>query len=215
MPRNVERDIREEERRRRQILAAGFKLFSEKGIENISLQAVADAADVGIATLYNYYQNKVKLCIAISAEVWKKVLEENIGFKDGNIIVPDSAYELVELYFDLIIKMYKETPEVLRYSGNYKTFICRENVKFDMFKEQFHVLKPVTDMFHIAYEKAKVDKSIRTDIPESEMITTVALSALGMAERYAQGLVWNMNEKQEYTNELLHLKNMMLAWIKG
>lgn len=38
------------------------------GCENVSLQKVADAADVGVATMYKYYQTKVKLVVAIQ---WK------------------------------------------------------------------------------------------------------------------------------------------------
>ena len=52
MARNTERDEREATRRKEQLMKAGFKLFSENGIENVSLQKVADAADVGVATMY-------------------------------------------------------------------------------------------------------------------------------------------------------------------
>ena len=80
MPRNIERDEKEAMRRKEQLMEAGFRLFSQYGIENVSLQRVADAAEVGVATLYNYYQTKVKLVIAISGKIWgdlwKEVLEE-------------------------------------------------------------------------------------------------------------------------------------------
>ena len=70
MPRNIERDEKEAMRRKEQLMEAGFRLFSQYGIENVSLQRVADAAEVGVATLYNYYQTKVKLVIAISGKIW-------------------------------------------------------------------------------------------------------------------------------------------------
>ena len=71
MARNTERDEREATRRKEQLMKAGFKLFSENGIENVSLQKVADAADVGVATMYKYYQTKVKLVVAISGNCRK------------------------------------------------------------------------------------------------------------------------------------------------
>ena len=52
MPRNIERDEKEAMRRKEQLMEAGFRLFSQYGIENVSLQRVADAAEVGVATLY-------------------------------------------------------------------------------------------------------------------------------------------------------------------
>ena len=71
MPRNVEKDVKEELIRRKNLLEAGLKLCSERRIESVGLQEIADEASVGIATLYNYYGNKVNLVNAISAYMWK------------------------------------------------------------------------------------------------------------------------------------------------
>ena len=38
MPRNIERDEKEAMRRKEQLMEAGFRLFSQYGIENVSLQ---------------------------------------------------------------------------------------------------------------------------------------------------------------------------------
>lgn len=57
---------------RSSLLEAGLKLCSERGIESVSLQEIADEDSVGIATLYNYYGNKINLVNAISAYMWKR-----------------------------------------------------------------------------------------------------------------------------------------------
>lgn len=61
MPRNIERDKREADRRKNQLIEAGFRLFSQNGIETVSLQKVADAANVSPATMYKYFLTKEKL----------------------------------------------------------------------------------------------------------------------------------------------------------
>ena len=48
MGRNSERDEREAIRRKNQLINAGFELFSANGIETVSLNAVAEKADVGV-----------------------------------------------------------------------------------------------------------------------------------------------------------------------
>ena len=75
MGRNTERDEREAIRRKTQLIHAGFELFSENGIETVSLNAVAEKADVGVATMYNYFQNKVNFVIAISTKIWGEMWE--------------------------------------------------------------------------------------------------------------------------------------------
>ena len=215
MARNIERDEKEAERRRKQLLEAGFDLFSRHGIEAISLQMVADTAEVGVATLYNYYQNKLSLVIAISAEVWENVRKELLEPFGLKALEGMNAYQLIEYYCDSIISLYRNKPEVLRFSANYKTYICREGVSQEQLKVQLDVLKPIGVRFHRKYEEAKTDGSIRTDLSEWELFTTFILTMLGMAERYAQGVVWADNPAGNHVKELLYLKEMLLAWVKG
>jgi hypothetical protein len=70
-------------------------------------------------------------------------------------------------------------------------------------------------MYHKLYEQAKVDHSIRTDLSEQELFTTVAIAMLAVAERYAQGIVWANDHKTDHTQELKYLKEMLLMWCKG
>lgn len=214
MPRNIEKDAREELLRRKNLLEAGLKLCSENGIESIKLQEIADEAGVGIATLYNYYGNKVNLINAISANMWKNVWEENITTIGADVLDSYNAYQRVEAYFDLMIYLYKEHPEILRFSSYYKTYMNQENVDKAEENDHLDVVAPIAAIFHDLYEKAQTDKSIRTDIDEQTMFTTLALTMLGMAERYAQGLVWASNDENDYTKELILLKEMMLKWLR-
>lgn len=215
MPRNVEKDAKEELIRRKNILEAGLRLFSKRGIESVSLQEIADEAGVGIATLYNYYKNKVNLVNVISANMWKNVWDKNIAEVGADVLETYNAYQRIEGYFDLMIQLYREHPEILRFSSYYKTYMNQENVEKAEANEHLNVVDPIAVIFHTLYEKAQIDKSIRTDIDEHTMFTTLALTMLGMAERYAQGLVWASNDENDYTKELTILKNMMLQWLEN
>ncbi len=104
---------------------------------------------------------------------------------------------------------------MLRFSSYYKTYINMDNVEKIENNEHLDVLAPISDIFHNLYEKAKIDKSIRTDVDEHKLFTMLALTMLGMAERYAQGLVWAGNGENDYTTELILLKDMMLQWLKN
>lgn len=212
MARNIDRDEREAERRKKHLLKAGLELFSKHGIEAVSLQMVAETADVGVATLYKYYQNKLNLVVAISASVWETAWKEVLQAVGLEALERRNAYQLVEFYCDSIIRIYQERPEILCFSANYKSYICREGTSEEQLAAQLDILKPVGMLFHRKYEAAKADGSIRTDLPEEELFTTITLTMLGMAERYAQGLVWAGSSTGDYGTELSHLKDMLLAW---
>ncbi|MBM5812715.1 MAG: TetR/AcrR family transcriptional regulator [Gammaproteobacteria bacterium] len=55
-------------RRRARLLAAGRTLFVEHGYAATSMEAIAAAAELGIATVYNYFGSKSKLLATILKE---------------------------------------------------------------------------------------------------------------------------------------------------
>jgi len=215
MARNVERDNERELERRDKMMRAGFDLFAERGIENVSLKEIADKANVGIATLYNYYQNKTRLVVALSAHVWGIVWKEYYDSIDKEKFETLKFSQRVENYLDGIIGLYLKHPNILKFSGEYKTYISRQSIERVDVKEHLDALKPLDDIFHASYLEAKKEGSVRTDIPEQELYTTICITMLAMAERYASGIVWYMNDTSNYHNELNYLKEMILAWIKG
>ena len=215
MPRNAERDEREAARRKEQLMKAGFELFSQYGIENVSLQKVADTADVGVATMYKYYQTKVKLVVAISGKIWGSLWNQILEQNGRAFFEKFTAYEDIEFYLDTIIRLYQEQPEMLRFSNNYKNFLYHEKIEDEELKEHLDVLGPLRAMYHKLYEQAKIDHSIRTDISEQQLFTSVAIAMLAVAERYAQGIVWANDHKSDHTQELKYLKEMILTWCRG
>jgi len=212
MTRNIKKDQSEELRRKNQLLEVAFDLFSKQGIESVKLSDIATNANVGIATLYKYYKNKVNLVVEISASIWKKTLEEYLIIHSIEELYSFSAYQLIEIYLDRIIYIYNEHPEFLRFSGNYKTFINQEKASKEDILSHTKVLETLEILFHTKYEEAKIDKSIRTDIEEKEMFFMFTITMLSMAERYALGVVWANTNKENHTKELLYLKEMILNW---
>lgn len=212
MPRNIEKDMQEEARRRKRILEAGLALFSERGIESVSMNAVAVAAGVGPTTLFKYYQTKEKLVIAISGTAWNDVWKEVLSYYGPDSYSKYTAYEMIRNYTDTMIHLYRERPNLLRFSGNFKTFICRQHTKNDDLSEHLDALEPIRAVFHNAYLRTQEDHSIRTDIPEDILFTSVAIGMLAIAERYAQGIVWADNDEENHESELKNAQRMILDW---
>jgi len=214
MGRNIERDEREERQRKDRLINAGFELFSAKGIETVSLNAVADKADVGVATLYKYYKNKINLVIEISTRMWSEVWKDILKSSNKKLLQMN-VYDLIEYYCDSIIRIFNEKPQILKFSANYKTFINREEVSKEQYSGQIEALNPIRELFHQKYAESQSDKLIRNDIPEEELFTYITITMLSMAERYVQGIVWADMSDRKYSKELIRLKEMILEWIKS
>ena len=54
----AERKIREFKRREEEILQAAFELFKKNGIENTTLEKIAQATEIGKGTIYKHFKSK-------------------------------------------------------------------------------------------------------------------------------------------------------------
>lgn len=70
--------LRERKKRdtRRRIFRAAFELFSEKGFDNTTVEEIAERADVGKGTVFNYFPQKTVFLHAAYREWLTKVTED-------------------------------------------------------------------------------------------------------------------------------------------
>src|ERR1700746_71916 len=58
---------------RARILATAIELFSKRGLEVVTVEEVAEAADIGKGTIYNYFSTKEDIVVAFMADLEAKV----------------------------------------------------------------------------------------------------------------------------------------------
>jgi AcrR family transcriptional regulator len=71
---DLTRTERRQKRNREALIAAGYKLMSEKGIDAATSE-IAELADVGSGTVYNYFTSKDDLAIAVMERVMHRLAE--------------------------------------------------------------------------------------------------------------------------------------------
>jgi AcrR family transcriptional regulator len=55
------------------ILATAIKLFSQHGLDDVTVEQIADAADIGKGTIYNYFATKEDIVVAFMADMETRV----------------------------------------------------------------------------------------------------------------------------------------------
>ncbi len=77
----VERKVREKERRRKQILKAGEKIFLRRGVDNTTMEEIARSCELSKGTIYLYFKNKEELFTTImmdALDIFIGMLEKNL-----------------------------------------------------------------------------------------------------------------------------------------
>ena len=106
--------------KRQKLIKAGFELFVDRSINAVSLETVAKASSVGVATLYRYFGNKVELAVAISEWQWREYLNTRMQDRSaGNWM----GAQIFAYYLDGFLDLYRRHRELLRYNQMFNIFL--------------------------------------------------------------------------------------------
>lgn len=208
--RNLEKDEVEMMRRREAMLAEGFRLFSERGIEAVPMQEVAKACHLGIATLYRYFNTKLALVIAIGVRQWQDYEEYVRTQREERRIGEMTAAQELDFYLDFYIDLYRNHKDVLRFNQNFNNYVQHENTTEEQLRPYVEAINIFARMFSDLYEKGRIDGTIRTELPKEKMFASTSHIMLAVIVRYAQGLLFSGDNESDMTQEVLMVKHMIL-----
>ncbi len=118
----------ETENKESRLLNTAFKLFTEKGIKDTSIQEIVDNADVGKGTFYLYFKDKYEIRDILIAKKSHKLFNDALVAlrKNNKNNLPDQIIFIV----DYVIDELKKNPILLKFiSKNLSWGIYSQTVK--------------------------------------------------------------------------------------
>ncbi len=207
--RNVEKDAVEQAKKRQSFLEHGFELFSRKSIEAISMQDVANASGHGIATLYRYFSTKADFALAIAQWKWSEFFAGNRKRRPGDGFEGKTAADMFEFCLESFLDLYRGNKDLLRFNQLFNVYLRSGEVPQETVEIYRGLMQPVADFFRLMYERGKLDGTIRTDVPEEEMLSATVHLMLAVVTRYAVGLVYQPKGGFDDERELEMQKQML------
>jgi len=208
--RNLEKDELEMAARREAMLAEGFRLFSERGIEAVPMSEVAKACGLGIATLYRYYNTKLALVLAIGTRQWRDYEEYVRMQREVQHADEMTAAQELDFYLGFYIDLYQNHKDLLCFNQDFNNFIRHERAAPEQLQPYVEAITIFARMFSGLYEKGKRDGTIRTALPKDKMFASTSHIMLAVIVRYAQGLLFSGDNEVNMTEEILMVKRMIL-----
>ena len=209
MSRNQEKDAIEMAAKNQRILEEGFRIFSERGIAGVTMTDVAKAAGIGIASLYRYYTNKQELVLTIATWAWKNYFTEQTEKMDRidrqNITAAQNMVFFLEAFLDL----YRNHKDLLRFNQFFNVFLQSEQISAERRQPYNKVIASLEERFVRIYQKGQEDGTLRNDVSEGEMFSTLVHLMMAAVTRYAVGLVY-FNPESDEEKELELQKDLLL-----
>lgn len=198
--------------RNEKILETAFELFSEKAIEAISMNEVAVAAEIGIATLYRYYGTKQKLAFAVNEAQWKRFYKEIEKTCPLDIAPPISAKEWLNQLMEMILSMFEQNKKMLRFNYHLDSYARHKPVPEDIRKKYYEMMQPMANWYAWMRERAEEDHTIRTDLGSSEFMNSVIAPLFSTASKYALDVIWSEYGDFDAASCLRNLKEALMNY---
>lgn len=199
-----------------EIMEAAKKLFLEKSIEAVRMEDIVAACNIGRATVFRHYRNKCLLVIDLMAREWQNYMDELDRKRPLENVGDIPAVDRFTYTLDSFIDMYQNHKDLLRLNENFNSYITHAvtDEERDELAKFYDSLSSANQRFHLMYEKAKEDGTLRTDLPEEEFIRITLHTMLATCGHYARGFLWGAkaDADSDYTSELEALKEMLIRF---
>lgn len=195
----------------RHILESAFRLFSEKGIESVTMPEVAKACGVSRATLYRYFASKLDLVVAIGTRKWN----EYIAHHDASVPLEThesmNGAQYLRFYLDSFLDLYRNHRDILRFNYNFNSYLQHESGTEAQRQPYLQMVGILHERFHRLCERGRRDGTLRDDISETSMFSSSFHIMLAAVTRYAVGLVYVPEEIDAPEGELVMLEELLLS----
>ena len=208
MGRNLEKDAIEMAAKNQRILENGFRIFAEKTIERVKMTDVAEAAGIGIASLYRYYSTKPELIMAISTKIWDEYTKDNRKKLEETKGAGRTAAEEFDFFLESFLDLYRNHKDMLRFNQFFNVYLQSGEITDEQKKPYTDMIRALEVRFGDTYHKGQQDGTLNTDLPEKEMFSATLHLMLAVVTRYAVGLAYNENTDKDA--ELQLMKEMLV-----
>ena len=160
-----ERKEREKEHRREEILAAAQAVFFEKGLQNSTMDEIAERAELSKGTLYLYYKSKEDLYLAVMIQGMETLYQMFAKAVEDN----PNPIEALQRFGDTYYRYFHEHRDYFRMMHFFQTPQLHRQVSEEMMHSCTLQNQKIWQLVVEVIERGMRDGQFRIDLSASEM----------------------------------------------
>jgi AcrR family transcriptional regulator len=170
------RRVRKKEEFRSRIVTEAVRLFGERGIDAVTVDEIAAAADVGKGTLYNYFRAKEDIVLAFMVDIEGAVQGQLRDFTSRKRDVGDVLIGYVQKAFEL------KAP----YHAFVRVFLAHMFLRTEQFLPYMvEMQKAIDPPLEALFMRLRERKAIRDDVPVAQLVMVFKTVQLGLMAVWA------------------------------
>lgn len=202
----------QKQERRNTIIKVAKAMILEKGIQELQLQDVADAAGIGIATFYRYFPNKELLIIAVNNQIVEQMLADIEHRIKGAV----NAYEEIERVLGYYVDIVEEPEQqFVRFVRSIEAYRPME-VESEEYQHYVSIRKRFSELLLAIATRGQQDGSIRSGVDLSFYLFTIVQNISHFASeskltKHDPSLPLDLNSSQQ----VILLKDVFMAHLRA
>jgi AcrR family transcriptional regulator len=168
--------------RRNHIVFCALNVFEEQGIDQSTMNEIAEVAQVGIATIFRYFESKKQLVIEAAQLLWENEYHSLNKFLPEDFDQMNGLNQLQQILS--IFKFYfQKRPEIFRFLEQFDNYVANEKIEISELEVYEHHVLALKDPILQAIDKGRNDKSIRTDFDETLFYLTITHQLMSLVSK--------------------------------
>lgn len=175
-----ERQIRDRERRRQQIIAASKRVFLSKGVAKATIKDIAEEAELSPGTLYIYFKNKDELYSSLSIRMLKHLGLRLKRVKERAELTPEQRIAAIR---KALWEAYETDPSVFITLAHLQASETLDNISPDLLEQIMGLTRECIDtLTEIFSKETEPGRSQGCDPRKAALILLALFSGLVLWE---------------------------------
>lgn len=199
------------------ILLAAFSLFSHNGFDAIAMTDIAKEAEIGVASLYRYFETKDEIAIRTAMWAWESQKKLIMPILNDTGYYTKNGIEELEEIFDLFCKLFQNEPDFFRYIYFFDAYIVCQKIDSERLIPYQEVIQSVQTVIGNAIHKGIEDGSISKKYKDNEKQLYFSLmhTLFSVSQKLSlTGKMLKMDETNDGVQQLKLLGQILLGGIK-
>lgn len=144
------------------IIKIAKKEFAANGIANTKLSTIAREAEVGEASLYRYFTDKIQLIKLVATDYWIEQINVFNEYMEDNIDARMSGLMKMKAYLEMFLELYYYQKDFLKFMEDFDNLDIQQNInneenEFIRFTNDFK--KVYLEFFNEGIQDGSIDSS--------------------------------------------------------
>jgi len=196
--------------KKKEISSIALRVFSEMGIDQTNMTDIAKTSEVGVATLYRYFDNKTNLVIETGVEAWSEINSKYETAVEKIIAEEILAIDKLEKLLNLFYKIFTKEKAFVFFLDGFDNYIVNNSVSPDMLETYEDEILRIDPYVHTVYKEGLHDQSIKKIKDIDLFIKTIGHSLLALSQK---ALIRNRIVKSDRKERLMDEMKLMIEMV--